>query len=90
MRNIGVIVVGLGCLLGGNAMAAGLGGPPSPGFTWTGLYVGADAGYEWSQGTLYASYNDNTGRAAENGATVGAHIGYLFQLPTKLFPVKCC
>ncbi|MGO9134618.1 MAG: outer membrane protein [Methylovirgula sp.] len=55
--------------------------PPPPVFTWTGVYVGGQIGYQWGySGTsstpggagFYPAYNPN-------GVTGGAHIGYNYQ-----------
>jgi outer membrane immunogenic protein len=52
--------------------------PPPPVFTWTGVYIGAQVGYEWGYtGTTLAgvgapSYNPN-------GIVGGGHIGYNYQ-----------
>lgn len=57
--------------------------PPIPAFTWTGFYVGAQAGYEFGKSNGLA-YNNRTGAlvgansANENGFIGGGHVGYLF------------
>lgn len=73
----------------GSALAADLPNlkePPAfpPVFTWTGLYVGAQAGYQWGTSTR-ESYNDlGTYLGAdptldENGPIGGVHLGYNYQ-----------
>ncbi len=54
--------------------------PPPPVFTWTGVYIGAQVGYQWGySGTnvpgvgYYPSY-------APNGFVGGAHVGYNYQV----------
>jgi outer membrane immunogenic protein len=73
--------------LGGTAMAADLAPPPPPPpiipiFTWTGFYVGVNAGYGWS------TNNDNgvfvpgigfTGGGDVSGFVGGGQIGYNYQ-----------
>ena len=72
-----VLAAALCCLLGGQATAG-----PSATFTWTGWYAGADAGYSWNHGTLSNTYGPSAGGAAVDGATIGGHLGYLWQLPS--------
>lgn len=69
--------------------------PPVPIFSWTGFYIGAQAGYEWgstrddqffSRATPaifspIASYNPN-------GVIGGAHIGYNYQVSQFVFGVE--
>ena len=56
--------------------------PPIPVFTWTGLYVGGQVGYEFGRSNAFAS-NPVLGGLAANGSSPsgvigGAHIGYNF------------
>ncbi len=59
--------------------------PPPPVFTWTGLYVGAQAGYEW--GSTSAFLETYPGGAfiapavgiSPSGVVGGGHIGYNYQ-----------
>jgi outer membrane immunogenic protein len=59
--------------------------PPPPQFTWTGLYIGAQAGYEW--GNTSASLVTDPGNAfiapaagvSPSGVVGGGHIGYNYQ-----------
>ena len=66
-----------------SALAADLPPRPAPAqavyapvFSWTGFYVGANAGYGWGQ------LNDPTGTSTEklNGAIVGGQVGYNYQM----------
>ena len=53
----------------------------APIFTWTGFYVGANAGYGWAQdkyGLIAGSYFPNSDKA--RGAFVGGTAGYNYQL----------
>ena len=56
--------------------------PPIPVFTWTGLYVGGQVGYEFGNSNAYAT-RSATGAgigstsASPKGVIGGAHIGYL-------------
>ena len=52
--------------------------PPPPVFTWTGVYIGAQIGYQWgTSGTDLASALPLAYNA--NGVTGGAHVGYNYQ-----------
>jgi outer membrane immunogenic protein len=57
--------------------------PPIPVFTWTGLYVGVHAGYEFGRSNALAT-NSATGAglvangSSPDGVIGGGHIGYLF------------
>ena len=64
--------------------------PPIPVFSWTGLYVGGQVGYQFGKSNAYASDSVfGTGLAANagnpNGVVGGAHVGYLFS--TQSIPV---
>ena len=64
--------------------------PPLPVFTWTGFYVGLQAGYEFGRSTAFATSNLNgAGLAAAdsspNGVVGGGHVGYLYS--TQSLPV---
>lgn len=65
---------------------------PPPVFTWTGLYVGAQLGYQWGSSSIITITN-RTGVAVINsgynpdGIVGGAHIGYNWQLPSTSFVV---
>ena len=63
--------------------------PPIPVFTWTGLYVGGQVGYEFGRSTAFASSPVIGGLAAnsgsKNGVIGGGHVGYLFS--TQSLPV---
>ncbi|WP_026606008.1 outer membrane protein [Methylocapsa acidiphila] len=66
--------------------------PPVPIFTWTGVYIGGQIGYAWTNNNV--SWNGNYGDAAgdyifsgfsnrnlnNNGVIGGAHVGYNLQL----------
>lgn len=75
----------------GSAFAADLpsiNGPsiyPPPAFTWTGLYVGGQLGYEWgtSSRTSYNAAGANLGSDPtidSSGIIGGAHVGYNYQI----------
>ena len=71
------------------AVTPALAAPPTPGpYTWTGFYVGANAGYSWGSGAV--TYNEAvlggfglpssiTGSNNLDGAIGGGQIGYNFQ-----------
>ncbi|MFG1347115.1 outer membrane protein [Xanthobacter autotrophicus DSM 431] len=62
--------------------------PVAPAFSWTGFYIGANAGYGWGQTTFSNSYdplNPSTLVNADadfgtDGAVVGGQIGYNWQI----------
>jgi outer membrane immunogenic protein len=84
-------------VLGGSAFAADLPSrsappvymppPPPPIFSWTGVYIGGQIGYEWGQSSG-AIFPTGTGPASgaslgtnnPSGVTGGAHIGYNYQI----------
>ncbi len=51
--------------------------PPIPVFSWTGLYIGAQAGYEFGRSSAATSAG-LTNSSNPDGVIGGAHIGYLF------------
>ncbi|MGB8277442.1 MAG: outer membrane protein [Methylovirgula sp.] len=58
--------------------------PPPPLFTWTGLYVGGQVGYEWGASS-WTAYDDTGLGTAEptyrpGGFIGGAHVGYNYQI----------
>ncbi len=61
--------------------------PPPPIFTWTGVYIGAQVGYEFGRaypaitGTNFVPYSPN-------GVVGGAHVGYNYQLGQFVFGVE--
>jgi outer membrane immunogenic protein len=64
--------------------------PPIPVFTWTGVYIGAQAGYEFGHDSAFASSRLTglglaSANRSENGFIGGAHIGYNFS--TQSLPV---
>ena len=90
IKTIGAAVVGL-ALLTTTALAADLPSrrappvyvpPPIPVFTWTGLYVGGQVGYQFGRSNAFATANNGAGLAAAgsspNGVVGGAHVGYNF------------
>ena len=60
--------------------------PPIPVFTWTGLYVGGQVGYEFGKSNAYAASATGVGLSAagakSNGIIGGAHVGYNFSTQT--------
>ncbi len=64
--------------------------PPIPVFTWTGFYVGAQAGYEFGRSNAFAFATANgaglaANAASKDGVIGGGHVGYLFS--TQSLPV---
>ncbi len=61
--------------------------PVLPVFTWTGFYVGAQAGYEFGRSNAFARSNLNgAGLASTSGSPKGfiggGHVGYNYQFPS--------
>jgi outer membrane immunogenic protein len=60
--------------------------PPPPIFTWTGLYIGGQIGYQWGNSFNRASYNAGGAFVSaepginSSGVDGGAHIGYNYQI----------
>ena len=58
--------------------------PPPPIFSWTGVYIGGQIGYEWgkSSDSVFASPGAGVGLGSysPSGVTGGAHIGYNYQI----------
>jgi outer membrane immunogenic protein len=92
LRNI-IASTAIALALGGSAVAADLPSreappvyvPPPPIFTWTGLYLGGEVGYQWGDVTK-SSFNSAGAFAANEptglptGVVGGAHIGYNWQM----------
>lgn len=89
------------CLATGSALAADLPNrksaplyepPPPPAFTWSGLYIGAQVGYQWGTSTpdLYAggAYVATLPSSSNSGITGGAHIGYNLQISQFVFGLE--
>jgi outer membrane immunogenic protein len=57
---------------------------PAPAFSWTGFYVGVNAGYGW------ASVSDNSGLPSSNlnGFIGGGQIGYNYQINALVFGIE--
>jgi outer membrane immunogenic protein len=60
--------------------------PPPPIFTWTGLYIGGQVGYEF--GKSEASNGVNYESISPSGVVGGAHIGYNYQVAQFVFGVE--
>ncbi len=61
--------------------------PPPPAFSWSGVYIGGQVGYDW--GT--ASFADPLGpapRLNQSGVIGGAHIGYNYQVSQFVFGLE--
>jgi len=62
--------------------------PPIPVFSWTGLYLGFQAGFAWANGNLnFTGFDSSAGSPVDssvsythNGAIGGAHLGYNYQI----------
>jgi outer membrane immunogenic protein len=50
---------------------------PPPIFTWTGVYVGGQVGYQWGTSDISDPYDYTS--LSPSGVTGGAHIGYNYQ-----------
>ncbi|MEW6255014.1 MAG: outer membrane protein [Pseudomonadota bacterium] len=82
MKSVFLIGATLGALAGGSAMAADLARPspatvpvaqPAPVFSWTGFYIGGNAGYSWG------SDSGALGGLNADGWLAGGQIGYNYQ-----------
>jgi len=65
--------------------------PAAPGFSWTGFYLGANAGYGWSNGsgtTTTFGVGPDTFSASGNAFVVGGQLGYNYQFASVVFGVE--
>lgn len=60
--------------------------PPPPVFTWTGLYVGGQVGYQWGRST--ANNGVNFESVSPKGVVGGGHIGYNYQIAQFVFGLE--
>jgi outer membrane immunogenic protein len=81
------------------AVAADLGGAPrrpiheetipyGPAFSWTGLYIGANIGYGWSDAEWGDAISGISAHNGSNGWLGGGQIGYNFQVRQLVFGVE--
>jgi outer membrane immunogenic protein len=99
---LATVVITAGLMLGGAALAAPKPHhppadpppPPAPVWTWTGFYVGGNAGYSWGNSNSTVSFSDPTGllfssqsNFGVNGAVGGGQIGYDWQTANWVFGV---
>jgi outer membrane immunogenic protein len=89
------------CFAGGSALAADLPNqkappvympPPPPVFSWSGLYIGAQVGYQWgtSNANLYTpggAYVESL-PTSSNGVVGGGHLGYNLQVSQFVFGIE--
>ncbi|MGB8277440.1 MAG: outer membrane protein [Methylovirgula sp.] len=65
--------------------------PPPAVFTWTGVYVGGQVGYQWgdSSTTLFPDlFNIGLPGYEPNGVTGGVHVGYNYQMGQFVFGLE--
>ncbi len=79
-----ILAVAIAALMGTPALAAGLAAKaplytkapppprPEPVYSWTGFYVGANAGYGWKDPTVTVTPNDGASRVVTSGLLGGA------------------
>lgn len=87
MRSIAVVIAAISIVIGTPALAAdmALKAPPrpqtAPVYSWTGFYLGADAGYTWNKVGIFdpAAPLSGTATANPNSGTFGGHVGYLYE-----------
>lgn len=60
----------------------------APIFTWTGLYVGLQAGYAWDKVAVDNAFAAVPVNVSRNGFVGGGHIGYLFQTGPAVFGLE--
>jgi len=61
---------------------------PAPIFTWTGLYVGLQAGYAWDKVGVNNAFAAVPVNVSRNGFVGGGHIGYLYQTGPAVFGLE--
>lgn len=91
MRKISLSAVAV-VLMGGSALAADLpvkAAAPAyvaavPVFTWTGFYLGANAGYGWGS----SDFDNGFDLGGQDGGIVGGQIGYNWQWDNVVFGVE--
>ncbi|MGH6811694.1 MAG: outer membrane protein [Methylocella sp.] len=61
--------------------------PPPPIFTWTGIYIGGQVGYAWSNGSNHfagflpdGTVIDTSAGGTPNGVIGGGHVGFNYQI----------
>jgi outer membrane immunogenic protein len=64
--------------------------PPTPIFTWTGVYIGGQVGYAWGRqsSTIFDPYSTTNFSYTPNGVIGGAHVGYNWQVNQWVFGVE--
>lgn len=60
----------------------------APIFTWTGLYVGLQAGYAWDRVSVNNAFAAIPVNVSRNGFVGGGHIGYLYQTGPAVFGLE--
>ncbi|HLH11952.1 MAG TPA: outer membrane protein [Methylovirgula sp.] len=101
-----LITTALVSLAGGSALAADLPNqkgppvftpppPPPPAFTWSGVYIGGQVGYQWSAHSQSPNVFDPTGAfvtslpgSSPRGIVGGGHVGYNFQVAQFVFGLE--
>jgi outer membrane immunogenic protein len=95
-----LVASALVCAAGGTAFAADLPNtkappvyapPPPPAFTWSGLYIGGQVGYQWgnTSPTLFTAGGPvGLPSSSESGIVGGGHVGYNFQFSQFVFGVE--
>lgn len=96
-----LITTAMVCVASGAAFAADLpyqkappiyAPPPPPAFTWTGVYLGGQVGYQWgtSRADLYTDGAFFGGLPVNrpSGIVGGAHVGYNYQVSQFVFGVE--
>jgi outer membrane immunogenic protein len=83
------------CLAGGTALAADLPSekgppvyapPPPPAFSWSGVYLGGQVGYDWGT-TSFTDLAPFPG-LSQSGVIGGVHIGYNYQVSQFVFGLE--
>ena len=60
----------------------------APIFTWTGLYVGLQAGYAWDRISVSNTFAAVPVNISRNGFVGGGHVGYLYQTGPAVFGLE--
>jgi len=75
VQRLSIVIAALATLVGTSALAADMAvkapPPPVPAYTWTGFYVGGNAGYGWHDPTVSVTPNDIVSSATTCGGAFG-------------------
>ena len=89
MKKAALEIIAIAALIGTPALAADMAlkaPPPAPAWSWTGFYIGVDAGYTGNNVGIFdpAVPSGGTATLYSSSATFGGHLGYLYQFKNPL------